>query len=65
MNHASAKSKFRHYVNQGRMLGKIDRLLGDFAWGTVAQVIAAPASSRLKADARQSLGPAPHAAAAS
>jgi polysaccharide deacetylase family protein (PEP-CTERM system associated) len=39
MNQASSKSRFRHYVNQTRMLGKIDRLLGDFRWGTVAQVI--------------------------
>ena len=39
MNQASNKSRFRHYVNQTRMLGKIDRLLGDFRWGTVAQVI--------------------------
>ena len=39
MNQASGKSRFRHYVNQTRMLGKIDRLLGDFRWGTVANVI--------------------------
>ena len=39
MNQASSKSRFRHYVNQTRMLGKIDRLLGDFRWGTVAQVM--------------------------
>jgi polysaccharide deacetylase family protein (PEP-CTERM system associated) len=39
MNQASSKSRFRHYVNQTRMLGKIDRLLGDFRWGTVAKVI--------------------------
>ena len=37
---ASAKSRFRHYVNQTRMLGKIDRLLGDFAWSTVADTFA-------------------------
>ena len=65
MHHASAKSRFRHYVNQGRMLGKIDRLLGDFAWGTVAEVIAAPVSNRLGANPHSSLGMTPHAAAAS
>ena len=65
MHHASAKSRFRHYVNQGRMLGKIDRLLGDFAWGTVAEVIAAPASSRLGAGERQSIGIIPRTCSAS
>jgi polysaccharide deacetylase family protein (PEP-CTERM system associated) len=65
MHHASTKSRFRHYVNQGRMLGKIDRLLGDFAWGTVAEVIATPASIRMGKVARQSIGIAPHAASAS
>jgi len=39
MNQASSKSRFRHYVNQTRMLGKIDRLLGDFRWGTVGKLI--------------------------
>ena len=39
MNQASSKSRFRHYVNQTRMLGKIDRLLGDFRWGTVGRLI--------------------------
>ncbi len=46
MNQASSKSRFRHYVNQTRMLGKIDRLLRDFRWGTVAQVIAEPLATR-------------------
>lgn len=44
---ASVKSRFRHYVNQARMLGKIDRLLGDFKWGTVSDVIAKPIAATL------------------
>jgi polysaccharide deacetylase family protein (PEP-CTERM system associated) len=40
MARASRKARFRHYVNQRRMLSKIDRLLGDFAWGTVSDTIA-------------------------
>src|SRR5487761_867806 len=28
----SAKSRFRHYLNLGRMYGRLERLLGDFAW---------------------------------
>lgn len=35
---ASLKSRFRHYVNQERMLGKIDQLLGDFLWGPMQRV---------------------------
>jgi polysaccharide deacetylase family protein (PEP-CTERM system associated) len=35
---AGVKSRFRHYVNQERMLGKIERLLGDFTWGTMRGV---------------------------
>lgn len=30
-----AKSRFRHYLNLDRMEGKLDRLLGDFAWGRI------------------------------
>ncbi|MCU0840249.1 MAG: DUF3473 domain-containing protein [Thiobacillaceae bacterium] len=37
---ASAKSRFRHYVNLHRMEGKLDRLLGDFRWGRADQVYA-------------------------
>jgi polysaccharide deacetylase family protein (PEP-CTERM system associated) len=36
---ANVKARFRHYINQARMLGKIDRLLSDFQWGTVQGVI--------------------------
>ena len=28
----SAKSRFRHYLNLSRMYGRLERLLGDFAW---------------------------------
>lgn len=29
---ASARARFRHYTNLGRMRGKVRRLLGDFTW---------------------------------
>jgi polysaccharide deacetylase family protein (PEP-CTERM system associated) len=35
---ADLKSRFRHYVNQDRMLAKINRLLGDFSWGPMQRV---------------------------
>ena len=34
----SAKTRFRHYVNIGRMEGKLDRLLSDFDWGRMDRV---------------------------
>lgn len=34
----SLKSRFRHYVNLGRMESKLHRLLSDFSWGTMADV---------------------------
>lgn len=34
----SAKTRFRHYVNLARMQPKLDRLLGDFAWGRIDRV---------------------------
>ncbi len=37
---ASAKSRFRHYVNLGRMESKLDRLLTDHRWGRVDEVYA-------------------------
>jgi polysaccharide deacetylase family protein (PEP-CTERM system associated) len=37
---ASAKSRFRHYVNLERMVGRLDRLLGDFHWDRVDRVFA-------------------------
>lgn len=37
---AGLKSKFRHYLNLGRMEQRLDRLLGDFRWQRVDQVFA-------------------------
>lgn len=34
----NAKTRFRHYVNLKKMQAKLDRLLGDFAWGRIDQV---------------------------
>jgi polysaccharide deacetylase family protein (PEP-CTERM system associated) len=49
---APLKSRFRHYVNQSRMLGKIDRLLGDFPWNTVRDTIVAQALPELRSHAK-------------
>lgn len=35
---ASARSKFRHYVNLSRMEGKVRRLLTDFSWGRMDEI---------------------------
>jgi polysaccharide deacetylase family protein (PEP-CTERM system associated) len=32
------KSRFRHYVNIGRMELRLQRLLGDFAWGRMDEI---------------------------
>lgn len=32
------KTRFRHYVNLGRMEGRLNRLLGDFSWGRMDEV---------------------------
>lgn len=37
---APLKSRFRHYVNLGRMEAKLDRLCWDFRWGRADQVYA-------------------------
>lgn len=34
----SAKTRFRHYLNQGRALARMDRLLGDFRWSSFGEV---------------------------
>lgn len=41
-----ARTRFRHYVNLGRMPARLDRLLGDFAWGRMDHIFlpAAPAA---------------------
>jgi polysaccharide deacetylase family protein (PEP-CTERM system associated) len=33
-----ARTRFRHYVNIGRMEARLDRLLGDFRWGRMDRV---------------------------
>ena len=35
---ASAKARFRHYLNLDRMEARLDRLLGDFRWGRMDSV---------------------------
>ncbi len=37
-----AKTRFRHYLNLSRTESRLDRLLGDFSWGTMQQVFIAP-----------------------
>ena len=32
------KTRFRHYVNIGRMEGRLDGLLGDFRWGRMDHI---------------------------
>ena len=34
-----AKTRFRHYLNLGRMEARLDRLLGDFSWGRMDEVL--------------------------
>ena len=36
----SRLSRFRHYVNLARTAGRLERLLGDFAWDRMDQVFA-------------------------
>ena len=38
----SAKSRFRHYLNLGRMYGRLERLLADFAWDRMDRVFLGP-----------------------
>ena len=38
-----AKTRFRHYVNIERMAGKLEQLLGDFAWGRMDHIFLQPA----------------------
>ena len=33
-----AKTRFRHYLNIDRMPGRLDKLLGDFAWGRMDHI---------------------------
>lgn len=34
----SSKTRFRHYVNIGRMEGRLNQLLGDFKWGRMDEI---------------------------
>ncbi|MGB5453308.1 MAG: DUF3473 domain-containing protein, partial [Sedimenticolaceae bacterium] len=34
-----AKTRFRHYLNLERMQPRLDRLLGDFEWGRMDEVL--------------------------
>jgi polysaccharide deacetylase family protein (PEP-CTERM system associated) len=36
-----ARTRFRHYVNLGRMEGRLERLLGDFRWGRMDDIFMA------------------------
>jgi polysaccharide deacetylase family protein (PEP-CTERM system associated) len=36
----SPRTRFRHYLNQGRALNRLERLLGDFRWAPFADVYA-------------------------
>ncbi|HEV2264709.1 MAG TPA: XrtA system polysaccharide deacetylase [Stellaceae bacterium] len=38
----SAKSRFRHYLNLGRMYGRLERLLADFAWDRMDSIFLGP-----------------------
>ncbi|MGH8796083.1 MAG: XrtA system polysaccharide deacetylase [Caldimonas sp.] len=49
-----AKTRFRHYVNIGRMEGRLQRLLADFHWGRMDAIFL---------DGARGAAPAPHAAA--
>jgi polysaccharide deacetylase family protein (PEP-CTERM system associated) len=40
VHQAPAGARLRHYLNLDRMLGRIDRLLGDFKWGRIDEVFA-------------------------
>jgi len=42
-DNVSAKSRFRHYTNLGRMEGRLKRLLKDFAWDRMDRVFLDPA----------------------
>ena len=40
----SLKTRFRHYVNIGRMEQRLDKLLGDFRWGRMDRIFLADAA---------------------
>ena len=39
-----AKTRFRHYLNLERMESRLNRLLGDFSWGRMDEVLYWPRS---------------------
>ena len=41
-----AKTRFRHYVNIGRMEGRLQQLLQDFRWGRMDRIFLAPEAGR-------------------
>jgi polysaccharide deacetylase family protein (PEP-CTERM system associated) len=41
-NGIDAKTRFRHYLNLDRMEARLNRLLGDFAWGRMDEVLYRP-----------------------
>ncbi len=56
----NAKTRFRHYLNLGRMEARLQRLLGDFQWGRMDEVFLKRTSSVL-ADKAPQTGVAAHA----
>lgn len=56
----NAKTRFRHYLNLGRMEARLQRLLGDFQWGRMDEVFLKRASS-VPADKAPLTGVAAHA----
>ncbi len=40
----NAKTRFRHYVNIGRMEGRLQQLISDFKWGRMDQIFLNPSS---------------------
>jgi len=41
----SSRTRFRHYVNIGRMEGRLNQLLDDFKWGRMDEIFLQPATS--------------------
>ena len=48
----SAKTRFRHYLNLARMESRLNRLLGDFSWGRMDEVMYWPAQHQAVEPAR-------------
>ena len=46
-----SRTRFRHYVNIGRMEGRLRRLLGDFSWGRMDDIFLRPAERAAAAPA--------------